>query len=80
MDCSATVFVDEFSIFSTFSVILLVLGHPERQDFGLHFNNLWRTNPEIKRHRKVIVHSLAAQTLNANFLKNGFTDFYFTYT
>jgi hypothetical protein len=30
MDSSAAVFVDEFSILSTFSVILLVLGHPER--------------------------------------------------
>jgi hypothetical protein len=29
MDCSATVFVDEFSIFSTFSVISLVFGCPE---------------------------------------------------
>jgi hypothetical protein len=28
-DCSATVFVDEFSNFSTFSVILLILGRPE---------------------------------------------------
>jgi hypothetical protein len=28
MDCSATVFVDEFSNFSTFSVALLVLGRP----------------------------------------------------
>jgi hypothetical protein len=26
MDCSATVFVDEFSGFSTFSAVLLVLG------------------------------------------------------
>jgi hypothetical protein len=30
MDCSATVFMDEFSDFSTFSVVLLVLGRPER--------------------------------------------------
>jgi hypothetical protein len=30
MDCSAVIFMDEFSdFFSTFSVILLVLGHPE---------------------------------------------------
>jgi hypothetical protein len=29
MDCSLTVFVDEFSNFSAFSVILLVFGHPE---------------------------------------------------
>jgi hypothetical protein len=29
MDCSAMVFTDEFSNFSTFFVILLVLGHPE---------------------------------------------------
>jgi hypothetical protein len=28
MDYSATVFVDEFWNFSTFSVVLLVLGHP----------------------------------------------------
>jgi hypothetical protein len=28
-DSSATVFVDEFSIFSTFSVVLLVLGRPK---------------------------------------------------
>jgi hypothetical protein len=30
MDCSATVFVDEFSNFSIISDILLVLGCPER--------------------------------------------------
>jgi hypothetical protein len=30
MDGLATVSVDEFWNFSTFSVILLVLGHPER--------------------------------------------------
>jgi hypothetical protein len=29
MDCLVTVFVDEFSSFSLFSVVLLVLGHPE---------------------------------------------------
>jgi hypothetical protein len=28
-DCSATVFLDECRIFSTFSVVLLMLGHPE---------------------------------------------------
>jgi hypothetical protein len=30
MDCSAALFVDEFSNFSTFSVVLLMLGRPER--------------------------------------------------
>jgi hypothetical protein len=29
MDCSVTIFVDEFSIFATFSVVLLVLGRRE---------------------------------------------------
>jgi hypothetical protein len=29
MDCSATVFVDEFSNFFNIPVVLLVLGHPE---------------------------------------------------
>jgi hypothetical protein len=30
MDYLVTVFVDEFSDFLTYSVVLLVLGHPER--------------------------------------------------
>jgi hypothetical protein len=30
MDFSATALVDVFSIFSTFSIVLLVLGRPER--------------------------------------------------
>jgi hypothetical protein len=34
MDCSATVFVDELSISSTFPVGLLVLGRPERSSFS----------------------------------------------
>jgi hypothetical protein len=33
MDYLATVFVGEFSNFSTFSVILLVLGRPEGSSF-----------------------------------------------
>jgi hypothetical protein len=34
MDCSQTVFVDEFSNSSTFSAVLLVLGLPERSSFS----------------------------------------------
>jgi hypothetical protein len=30
MDCSVTVFMDQFLNFSTFSVVFLVLGCPER--------------------------------------------------
>jgi hypothetical protein len=30
MDCAVTVFVDEFGFFPTFSVVLRVLGRPER--------------------------------------------------
>jgi hypothetical protein len=35
MDFSTTVFVDEFWNFSTFSVILLVLGRPELRHLQL---------------------------------------------
>jgi hypothetical protein len=43
MDCSATVFVEEFSIFSTFSAVLLVLVHPERSSSSTD------TRPTLKR-------------------------------
>jgi hypothetical protein len=51
MDCSAMVFVDEFSIFSTFSVVLLVLGHPE------HSSSSTDTRPTLKHecHSKTAV-------------------------
>jgi hypothetical protein len=51
MDCSATVFVDDFSIFSTFSVVLLVLGRPERSLSSTD------TQPALKRecHSKTAV-------------------------
>jgi hypothetical protein len=40
MDCSAMVFVDEFfEFFSTFSVVLLMLGRPERLSSS--------TNPQL---------------------------------
>jgi hypothetical protein len=51
MDCSATVFVDEFSnFFSSFSVVLLVLGRPER-------SSSTDTRPALKRecHSKTAV-------------------------
>jgi hypothetical protein len=43
MDCSQTVFVDEFSNFSTFSAALLVLGLPERSSISAD------TLPALKR-------------------------------
>jgi hypothetical protein len=51
MDCSVTIFMDEFSIFSIFSVILLVLGRPE------HSSSSTDTQPALKRecHRKIAV-------------------------
>jgi hypothetical protein len=51
MDCSATVFVDEFSIFSTFSAVLLVLGRPERSSSSTD------TGPALKceYHSKTVV-------------------------
>jgi hypothetical protein len=42
MDCSTPVFVDEFSIFSTFSVVLLVPGRPE------HSSSSIDTRPALK--------------------------------
>jgi hypothetical protein len=51
MGCSATVFVDQFSNFSTFSVLLLVLGRPERPSFTTD------TRPAFKHecHSKTLV-------------------------
>jgi hypothetical protein len=51
MDYSATVFMDKFSIFSTFSVDLLVLGRPE------HLSSSNDTRPALKRecHSKTTV-------------------------
>jgi hypothetical protein len=44
MDCSATVFVDEFwNSFSTYSVILLVVGRPGRSSSSAE------TRPALKR-------------------------------
>jgi hypothetical protein len=43
MDCLASVFVDVFSNFSTFSVVLLVLGRPERSSSSTD------TRPDLKR-------------------------------
>jgi hypothetical protein len=43
MDCSTPVFVDEFSKFSTFSAVLLVLGRPERSSSSTD------TRPALKR-------------------------------
>jgi hypothetical protein len=52
MDCSATVFMDEFSnIFLTFSVVLVMLGHRERSSSAAD------TQPGLKRecHSKTAV-------------------------
>jgi hypothetical protein len=51
MDCSATVFVDEFSKFLTFSVFLLVLGRPELPSSSTD------TRPALKRecHSETVV-------------------------
>jgi hypothetical protein len=51
MDCLATVFVNEFSNFSTFSVVLLVLGRIE------HSLSSADTLPALKRecHSKTVV-------------------------
>jgi hypothetical protein len=43
MDFSTTVFMDGFSSFSTFSVVLLVLGSPERSSSSSD------TRPALKR-------------------------------
>jgi hypothetical protein len=51
MDCSATVFAYEFSILSTFSVALMMLGRPERSSSSTD------TRPALKRecHSKTAV-------------------------
>jgi hypothetical protein len=69
MHCSAIVCVDEFSIFSTFSVVLLVLGRPE------HLSSSTDTRPALKCecHSKLLSFSKNLTTYFKGF-GSGFTE------
>jgi hypothetical protein len=59
MDCSETIFVDEFWNFSTFSVVLLVLGRPELHHLLLTLECHLKTAVQLKECSLKASHSIS---------------------